>query len=202
MNYWEARCRALEAVLEQRDEMEVEYRNEIAPMHCDLPTIMTMATPDERAVLMDRARELSVGNKWNGTFSGPQTQNYPSGKNARLLLVTDRARQQTIDGNKKPRAYIVGNQTTKHKKPRKNASRSLNAHSVTFMALHVLLIADGRYPTEARNQASHLCHKGDCLDIQHVIWESANDNQRRDRLCRKTRKCICCLQPPCNFSLH
>lgn len=160
-----------------------------APMTVDLPNIMTMCTPAERAVLVSRANEkLTADHQWLGSWTGKPTRDKPKGARPSLQMVTDFGREQNRNGSKR--------------RKRVHASGNSGTNATTFPVSHVLLIGDGRYPTEERNYASHICHQGTCLILDHIIWEGAGANLRRERLCRANDRCLCGLQPPCNFELH
>jgi len=70
----------------------------------------------------------------------------------------------------------------------------LTAKSGVHVA-HVVLVMNGQFPQEDE-QASHLCHNGACIKLQHLRWESAGHNMRRAH-CQREGECVCRLDPPC-----
>ena len=161
------------------------YKEAIAPLTLDLPNIMTMATPDERKILVKRFEERLESGKF--MWTGAKTKNKPLGARQSLQMTTQKARDMVASGHRGARYHASGNK---------------GANVVTFSTLHVAMLAADKYPTEESNYTSHLCHWSLCLDHTHVIWESATRNLRRERLCRRNKICICALEPPCDFTLH
>ncbi len=148
------------------------WREKIAPSTVDLPVIMTMANPQERVQLINRFKRSYVCGAWCGPYAGGTGRKKPA-----LQMRTDKSRSNIANNNR------LGN-------------------VITFLAVHIALLAADKYPTEEHNYASHLCHKWNCLNHVHIVWESASRNLRRERLCRRQRRCICGLAPGCDFSLH
>ena len=78
--------------------------------------------------------------------------------------------------------------------------RKLGKNRSSFLVSHIILIEHGQYPEED-DTASHLCHNACCIDINHLIWERGDFNQRRKR-CQKLKKCICRLEKKCIINAH
>lgn len=43
---------------------------------------------------------------------------------------------------------------------------------------------------------SHLCHHNNCINTDHMVFESKTDNNRRN-MCRGREECRCGREPPC-----
>lgn len=166
---------------------EGEYINEIAPLTRDLPVIMTMCTPKERQKVI-LAVQKRIGK--NGEWTGFKCKGYGKQWRATYDMHTQRSNEQAR-ANKRAikRRHTLG----KRANPR---------GMVRFIATHALLLASGSYPTEERNVASHLCHLPSCVMTDHLIWENAGHNARRERLCVKYGECICRLTPKCLLNIH
>lgn len=163
---------ALKYVPEEED--EPDYVHSIAPVNADLPVVMTMATPAEREQLIAKAKSKIINGEWTG-----QAIKLRDGKKIPVTaMITERQRIMIATNRRK------------------------QGNAVNFRVVHLMLIADGKYPTEERNVCSHLCHKNDCVNASHLCWSSSNDNNRRERKCRKVGHCNCGLYPPCMFDTH
>jgi hypothetical protein len=184
---FDLKCALAAAEAEKKyDPLDVtRYVNEIAPKTADLPPIMTMCTPAERKQVVASLRGKSREGHWIGGRAG-------TGKRPKVSAVTQRSKDEEKAGFRKPQ----------NKKPTKSGKVREGSARVTIYVTHAVLIGAGAYPTERRNFASHICHDNDCIVRDHLQWETAGDNLRRDRLCRPRRECRCGLQPPCNFMLH
>lgn len=142
------------------------------------PNIMRMCNDKERAKLIATATRFVEDGKWIGA-RGPQ-------KRAVISMRTEKGNAEAEAG--------------KRKKRKPTDSQRLVNPQITFQATHVLLIKDGRFPVDD-DEASHLCHHSDCIDISHIIWERGDYNRRRKH-CSREGKCICRLHPPCMFDKH
>lgn len=165
---------AMHLLEDDPDDFCEKYKDRIAPDHLDLPSIMTACEPDEREVLIKRCRARVEDGMWKGT-----TQRHRKGRHG--------GRAQ------------FGMQT-RYFKNRKQQGRATTTTSM-FPPAHAFLVDSGRYPTERKNVASHLCHTPLCMNPDHLEWSSAGDNLRRE-MCRREGRCICRLDPPCIFGVH
>jgi hypothetical protein len=64
---------------------------------------------------------------------------------------------------------------------------------------HIVCFGAKKFPLEANQLCSHLCHNKRCCNPNHLHWESEDDNKKRERHCVKARECRCQLQPSCIF---
>jgi len=62
---------------------------------------------------------------------------------------------------------------------------------------HIVCFGANKFPLEANQLCSHLCHNKRCCNPHHLHWESEDDNKKRERHCVKARECRCQLQPSC-----
>lgn len=152
------------------------YKLSIAPEDLDLPVIMTMCTPAERQVLIRKVQAKIIDNEWRGAYNVLNAHQVYK-KVAKIPLKTAKSTADFLAGKRK-------------------------VAPVEFKVVHVQLLSKGEYPTETRNVCNHICHKGDCIIADHLVWSSSDDNNRRERKCRKQRVCNCGLQPRCDFTLH
>lgn len=186
----EEHCHDLEALLAEAtvDVLDVvRYTTTIAPKTADLPPIMTMCTPAERRKFVSRYHEKYVNGVWTGK-SRAGISDRPC-----MSLQTERCLQE----------QLTGERSQNPRKERPNTPRK--GAQINVAVTHIALISVGRFPTERRNVASHICHVSSCIEPTHLIWESSGDNWRRERLCSKQGRgkvCTCGLFPPCNFALH
>lgn len=171
-----------ETARKKRDR-EVEFADRIAPANSDLPIIMKMCTPEEREALWKLAQSKIVDEKWRGNRTGHKNSKRPS-----LQMATALSEQHALEGKRK--VNFVDKRDGKTYKQKALC---------TFLATHAVLVGGGRFPTEKKNHASHLCHEMDCVKFDHLVWENSADNNRRERLCRKDRVCVCGLRPSCLF---
>ncbi len=150
--------------------MEALLAYGIAKVDSGLPSIMTMCTPAERRVVIQRVKSKIANGKWTGARI----------KRVRPVVrfLSHRARHQSFAGQRAVRktGYPDG---------------------VSILAYHAILLAHGYYPTYRKNVCSHLCHNAGCVQIEHLTWSDANENDRRERMCRKSTTCKCGLQPSC-----
>lgn len=131
-----------------------------------------MCEPDERLVVEERVFKKIVAGKWIGARN---MKNRPQ-----IRFASRRTAEQVQAGLRaKPRKGQAGN--------------------VSILAYHAVLLKMGKYPTLKRNVCSHLCHNSLCVDPAHLVWSDSNDNDRREKLCRKDGICRCGLVPPCTF---
>lgn len=167
----------------RKREREFQFQEVIAPEDADLPIIMRMCTPEERAELAVLVSQKIVDGAWTGNVTGRGGSKRPS-----LQYETALSRRHASEGKRKV-TYV-------DKRTGKSYTGKANC---TFIVTHVVLVAAGKFPTEKQNHASHLCHDNICVNVDHLVWEASSDNNRRERLCRKEKKCICGLKPPCIF---
>lgn len=167
----------------KREREEHPYENEIAPWDSAYPLILRIATPAEREKMYQSCLKKIVNGKWVGGMYGSAGHKRPT-----VGCATLRAREQQDTG-------------LRPKHVRSNRKTSIQMPTINFPATHVLLVANGFYPREGE-VGSHLCHQSTCVQIDHVIWESSDRNNRRENLCNKKKECRCGLQPPCDFTLH
>lgn len=174
--------RGAEVLVDQTDEND--YSESIAPPETGLPQIMTMCTPSERAILFERAKTKIVNGVWTAKYK----------KRPSLGMTTKKCKSDSMAGTRK---MVIGNANRK-----KNSG--LRPLGVCIPASHIILVGNGFFPRIGRDDASHICHKATCIEIEHLVWESSDDNKRRERLCNKPniQKCNCGLNPPCNFEAH
>lgn len=136
-----------------------------------LPSIVTMTNEKEREHLM----RIVAKHTHNGIWTGAKINNRPV-----LGMATERGNYEAAQGiRKKP----------KNGKP-----------ILTFYASQVVLLRNGQWPQED-DEASHLCHKNDCVNPDHLIWERGDYNRRRLK-CIWHKHCVCRLTPPCMFNVH
>lgn len=57
-------------------------------------------------------------------------------------------------------------------------------------ATHVVLAKAGDMPPTSEHEASHLCHNPKCVKLEHLLWESHEDNMARN-MCIATREIAC-----------
>ncbi len=150
------------------------YEDVDCPEGVDLPHIMRICTVAERAELVHRVNKRFVDGEW--TLKTRKFM-HSNKEDATITMVTAKTRAQ------------------------KAAGERVN-YRPTFLVTHVLLLGAGKYPTESANTASHVCMNGNCLNVDHIVWEGMTENRRREVLCRKKKKCACGLMPPCDFTLH
>lgn len=163
---------------------EHPYAHDIAPWESNYPLIMRVAYPDEREKLFESAKKkVNAQGDWVGAQSGSVGHRRPQ-----VGMATRRAKEQQKEG-KRPR-HIRRNRVTSAYQP-----------TVPFPATHCILVGHGYLPQEG-DVGSHLCHNPLCVNIEHLVWESASRNNRREYLCNKKKRCSCGLQPPCDFTLH
>jgi len=171
-----------------------EFRDTIAPKGMDLPPIMTMFTPREREKLFEKLDKKTANGKWTASVN---KQGRPC-----FSMVTARARLEQVAGKRATTTKV----RTKSSKVSGRQWKYLQKSNpqVTVFTTHAVLVRAGQFPTEVRNFASHICHRNDCIDLRHLLWEDANTNLRRERMCRKVEdgECHCGAEPPCDFSLH
>lgn len=160
----------------------------------DLPAIMTKFTEEERDAFVRRCRTKIINGRWTGMYAGkrPNALGFTGRPSDRMVTIRSTEEQQL--GLRK--GGLLQRTEPRHKgtRPRKPF--------VNVMVTHAVLIEAGRYPTEECNVASHICHHNICVDANHLTWESATHNWRRERLCRINSVCVCNLSPPCRFDLH
>lgn len=185
--------RALAQISEEDDiivEKEENYENQIAPNDSDLPTILRMAEPAERQQVIKKVKSLIIDGEWVGV----KTHRRKDGGGGRpfVCIATRRSKQHQSQGIRKNKLSL----------DKRTGRYVLPSPTVTFVVAHALLVDAGFYPTETRNIASHLCHKSDCVNTDHLIWESSSDNNRRERKCRRIGSCSCGLHPPCLINVH
>lgn len=157
------------------------HANSIADTNTLYPSIMTHYTPEERELLIMRAKEkLDVNGKWTGARSGKGAFQRPM-----MAAATKRSREEQNAGLR-PKTY------------RNGRKKSFNQPLVPVMAAHIFLVSKGKYPLEG-DQGSHLCHNRDCVNPDHLQWESYLDNKRREKFCNGKDICSCGLVPPCIF---
>lgn len=68
-----------------------------------------------------------------------------------------------------------------------------------FSATHIVLIAEGRLPTNKFDHASHLCGNRKCVKSEHLVWEMPHLNVSRDLCLVHDFHCDgeCPHEPPC-----
>lgn len=66
----------------------------------------------------------------------------------------------------------------------------------TFTAAHIVCLNNGKCPATEVDECSHLCHQNGCLEPTHLVWESKDNNGRREA-CKHKQECICGLTPQC-----
>lgn len=160
------------------------FKNSIAPKSMNLPNIMTMATPRERQKIIKSVMEKIKEGKWCGAWiKGHGKQKRPG-----YAMWTERANEEVAAGTRKS-------------KYTKSAKKKHTGY-VSFLPYHCVLLHHGFYPTEQKSVCSHICHDPSCVRIDHIMWSSHDDNYRRERLCNKEKRCVCGLDPPCDFTLH
>jgi len=176
--------KAMHLLEDEPGEFCENYKNSIAPIEANLPTIMTMATPTERKELIAEARRKFISHdEWTGPITA---QGRPI-----FSRPTQRALEQQLEGKRSAKKVL---------NKKFNIEYSHKAR-VGFLAYHLVLIEDNRYPTETKNCASHLCHTPTCVKADHLEWSSADDNNRR-RKCAEAGRCVCRLDQPCIFGVH
>lgn len=169
------------------------YEDKIAPRDADLPAIMTMCSPEERKKLAVKVRAKILDGKWTGLFTGRKDK---QGEWMRptITMATERSKEEQEAGLRK--------KTRNFKDPNGKTGQRKSSPRVTFFAYHVVLVDAGYYPTEKKNICSHICHWSRCVDLNHILWSSSDENSRRERLCRRAKQCRCGLKPACDFALH
>lgn len=170
---------------EDSDE-DPHFINEIAPSDSDLPIIMRLCDPEERQQVIELVKSKIIDGKWTGNVTGRKGSKRPT-----VPFVTKQGYVEQAEGKRK--AMCLDKRQNKAYKTRPVS---------TFIAAHAVLLADGRYPTEQKNTASHLCHNNLCVEASHLVWESHDHNQRRERKCHKTGVCSCNLTPGCMLDVH
>lgn len=185
--------RAMCLLEDDPDEFCEKYENAIAPMNLDLPAIMTMYEPDERA---DAYRFIVKYIGKNGLWTGGRIKKKKDGTGGRphFSRQTRLSKHLQTEGKRKSGTYGV--QTTSG-----NVIRYLRQSRVNAPPSHLVLVNDQHFPTERRNVASHLCHNSLCVDVAHLEWSSSNDNQRRE-MCHEEGVCMCGLATKCLFGVH
>lgn len=184
---------AMHLLEDDRDEFCEKYEDTIAPLHMDLPTVMTMFEPDERADAYRRMQKyVGKNGLWTGTVG--KTRKDGSGGRPRFSYVTRSSLKEQAEGKRSLR-------TTAKKTSSGRVIDYVQHSRVSAVPSHLVLVNDRRYPTERRNHASHLCHNSLCVLPDHLEWSSANDNQRRE-MCHERGKCVCGLVPKCIFTAH
>lgn len=181
---------AMNNVPEDSDDVE-DYSTKLAPEESDLPAILRMADPSERTEIIRRVKEKIK----NGVWTGSRLKKRKDGTGGRptVMVATKKAKQQRDDGKRKTKKRLNNNN---------DGILYKSCPTVSFQASHCILLDGGYYPTEKRNVASHLCHKNDCVLIEHLVWSNSDDNNRRERKCRMTGQCNCGLNPRCIFGAH
>lgn len=153
--------------------MDQLFAYSIAPVTKDLPNIIRYCTPSERQAIFLRARAKVQAGKWTGSKL--------NGKRPILWVKTERSKEEHAQGLR-------------------SSTPSRGFHNgICIVASHAFLCMNGWYPTEQKNVASHLCHNRLCVDIEHLEWSSASDNQKRE-FCRRNKQCTCGLARPCIFT--
>ena len=186
---------ALRHVAEEPDHSN-PYEGAIAPFESGWPAILRLATPSERVVIIRNAlKKVDVHGMWTGFTGKP-------GKRAarpRLLFTTSLLQKQQEEGLRKKRPVVgMTGGRTRRGVPKNGYARA----QTTFYVSHLVLLDAGKYPTAEGDHASHLCHEPKCCNSNHLVWESAVRNDRRQKICYRMKVCRCGLQPPCDFTLH
>lgn len=151
----------------------MEFQHTIAPRELFLPNIMTMYDKEEREALFTIVRKKIVAGKWKGNQKGRPT----------VQLTTKRAIQERKNGERAHSSKLI------------NGRLYYQEPQAIVAVTHAVLVMHGHFPQED-DQASHLCHNGTCVRVEHLVWESANANTRRLR-CQRNGKCECRLTPKC-----
>lgn len=182
--------------LEREVEAEViedDYRDSIAPKDSGLPTIMTMFDASERAKLFTQLEgKIDANGIWTAAFTGREGAPRP-----RISMRSRRAQEERHAGLRAGQSAANANLTGKRGGARSPLSQ---APVVGLQATHVVLCSHGFYP-KPYQEASHLCHNNRCVKIEHLRWESGDDNKKRER-CHKKKECTCRLQPGCLLDAH
>lgn len=78
-----------------------------------------------------------------------------------------------------------------------------------FVATQVVLAYNGRFAANKTDEASHLCHRRACLNIDHLVWESRQANEARKNcvgrvFCRECHQWLqlCTHEPKCIKLTH
>lgn len=160
------------------------FRDRIAPWDSGYPLILRAADPEERERLIESVKKkIDANGNWIGAQSGSAGHKRPQ-----VGMATKRAKEQQKAGDRPEHI-------------RKSRKTSIYQPTVPFPATHVVLLQHGHFPREG-DVGSHLCHTPSCVNIDHLVWESSADNNRRENLCNKRGVCRCGLQPSCNFTQH
>ena len=167
----------------KREREEHPYANDIAPWESSYPLIMRIATPAEREKLYQSCLKKIRDGVWTGGSYGSVGHKRPT-----VGCATLRAREQQ-DAGLRPRHV------------RSNRKTSIQMPTINFPVTHCVLVGNGFYPKEGE-VGSHLCHLSECVQLEHLVWESSDRNNRRENLCNKKKECRCGLEPACDFTLH
>ena len=156
------------------------YADAIAPKGEAFHTILSMCEPDERETLFRRAlAKINPDGEWTGGMTGS------TGLRPAMNMSTRRAKKEREDG-------------LRPTKVRSGRKKSIMQPLVGIPTTHILLVGYGFYPRKC-DEASHLCHKSTCVDIDHLFWESTTKNRLREKMCRRRGVCVCGLEPVCIF---
>lgn len=144
-----------------------------------IPVIMTEFTDKERAKLIKRHKKyINSKGEWIGSFSGGRPK---------INMVTKKSKEDGASGKRKMQVYSTTGVMNK-------------APQVQVCVSQVVLIAAGFFPEEDE-EASHLCHNGACIRLEHLVWERGDYNRRR-KICAKLGECVCRQERKCIFGAH
>lgn len=174
---------ALKFVPEDDEENFADHR---APRDSDLPIIMTLCEPDERDAIIKVVKDQIVDGEWTGPLTGRKGSKRPT------VRFVPRAGYEDQRQGRRKSTYL----------DKRNGKEYSTKPVSTFIAAHAILIDAGKYPSEQKNTASHLCHESLCLESSHLVWESHDANQKRERKCHQKGECHCGQQPSCLFDVH
>lgn len=164
-----------------------DYLHVIAPKETGLPALFTMCTPAERKEITRRAMEKIVNGVYTGSFGGGYTE---ENRRPMIGMVTQRSKEEQ-------RAGLRAKGFAKDKR-HPNLTKMKTAPRISFQVTHLVLFHHGQYPNVG-DQGSHLCHNRRCILIEHLKWEPARENNKRELICRPKGICTCGLEPPCRF---
>ena len=117
--------------------------------------------------------------------------------NQKIALVRNKLVIESDEKHWMPRNF-----DTDKKRPKENMGVTIRNKHVNVPQemswTYIMCFSVRKYPTEANQICSHLCHEKKCCNPNHLVWEDEVRNKQRE-ICVRARECICKLEPKCIF---